>query len=144
MSTMGRFLSQNSLQEGKSEAVSHGEDQEERTSGGKKKRRSWLHKLSNYYSQELGGAEHCARGITSFGPGFEAGNQCHYLHFTAGKIEAQRTGDVFLNLSVLAEPRLRSLSWPPGLPLPGWGLSGDSEKVWKHKAPYPLTSRAAP
>ena len=38
MSTMGRFLSQNSLQEGKSEAVSHGEDQEERTSGGKKKK----------------------------------------------------------------------------------------------------------
>ena len=34
MSTMGRFLSQNSLQEGKSEAVSHGEDQEERTPGG--------------------------------------------------------------------------------------------------------------
>lgn len=43
----------------------------------------------------------------------------------------------FLNLSVLGEPRLRSLPWPPGLPLPGWGLSGDSEKVWKHKAPYP-------
>lgn len=37
MSTMGRFLSQNSLQEGKSEAVSHGEDQEERTQGKKKK-----------------------------------------------------------------------------------------------------------
>ena len=34
MSTMGRFLSQNSLQEGKSEAVSHGEDHEERTPGG--------------------------------------------------------------------------------------------------------------
>ena len=92
---MGRFLSQNSLQEGKSEAVSHGDDQEERTSGEKKKKRGWLHKLSNYYSQELGGAEHYARGKTSFGPSFEAGNQCHYLHFTAGKIEAQRTGDVF-------------------------------------------------
>lgn len=38
MSTMGRFLSQNSLQEGKSEAVSHGDDQEERTSGEKKKK----------------------------------------------------------------------------------------------------------
>ena len=38
MSAMGRFLSQNSLQEGKSEAVSHGDDQEERTSGEKKKK----------------------------------------------------------------------------------------------------------
>lgn len=91
---MGRFLSQNSLQEGKSEAVSHGQDQEERNSGGGKKR-SWLHKLPNYYSQELGGAEHCATGKTSFGPGFEVGSQCHYLHFTAGKIEAQRTRDIF-------------------------------------------------
>ena len=43
----------------------------------------------------------------------------------------------FLNLSVLGEPRLRSLPWPPGLPLPGWGLSGDSEKVWKHRPRTP-------